>query len=242
MMVRRCWVMALLAFASLAWAQTSIDETKAFKADGVVEIENVAGSVRIVVWDKEEVRVTGTFEKRVERVDFEVNDGRARIDVVVPERGGNHISADLTISIPRMKRLEVDAVSSSVTFEGGGGLTAELSDTVTAPTGIPEDISIESVSGDVRFSGSARSVRLESVSGNVVFVGTAGRLDVNSISGGVECSGAVISLKAESVSGDVTVTGIQQEGEISTVSGDTAVAGDGLKRLKMESIQATSRW
>lgn len=233
MTVTRCWVMALLAFAPMAWAQTPIDETKAFGAEGVVEIENVAGSVRVVVWDREEIHVVGVLEERVERVDFEVTDGRAKVDVVVPRHGGNRASADLTISVPKMKRLEVDVVSASVAFEGTGGLTAELNDTVTAPAGMPEDISIKSVSGDVRVNGSAQSLRLESVSGNVVFVGTARRLEVSSVSGSAEISGSVPLLKVETVSGDVRATGLKQEGSVSTTSGDIRVVGDGIKRLEM---------
>ena len=43
--------------ASAGSAQTSVDQRRAAEADGTVEIENPAGTIHVVGWDRNEVAV-----------------------------------------------------------------------------------------------------------------------------------------------------------------------------------------
>ncbi len=57
-------VMALTAVALPAIAQQKLDEKRPASKDGVVEVHNVAGSVRVTGWDRDEVAVAGTLISR----------------------------------------------------------------------------------------------------------------------------------------------------------------------------------
>ena len=49
------------AVALPAAADTALDERKPARADGVVDISNVAGSVEIIGWDRNEVHLSGSY-------------------------------------------------------------------------------------------------------------------------------------------------------------------------------------
>jgi len=225
MRLRMRFTLALLFLAPVAAAQTSVDETKAVKPDGLVEINNVSGSVRIIGWDKTEVHVTGTLEKNVERLDFDVRDGRTEIKVVLPKHAHNDTSAHLTIQVPAASQLEVETVSASVNVEN-------LSEMESAP----ETISIRSVSGNVKTEARAQTVSLQTVSGDISFAGTADRMKGETVSGDVTCSGAISSLAAKTISGEVTAKGVQREAEISTVSGDAELDLETIRKAVLTSM------
>ena len=51
-------LLSLILMVGSAWAGEPIDRTAPASPDGSVEISNVAGSVTILGWDREEIRVT----------------------------------------------------------------------------------------------------------------------------------------------------------------------------------------
>ena len=63
-------------FLSPAMADRTIDETVPAEPDGEVSIELIAGSVLIVGWERNEVRVTGTVGDDVKEVDISSRGGR----------------------------------------------------------------------------------------------------------------------------------------------------------------------
>lgn len=60
---RQWFVPALLAAIGTVAAQTPIREERAASPDGIVEIHNLAGSVRVMGWSDSRVEVTGTLGK-----------------------------------------------------------------------------------------------------------------------------------------------------------------------------------
>ncbi len=198
--------------ASEAHAQRAIDETRSLSRDGVVEVENLAGSVTVRGWDRSEVRVTGTLGRDVEAVDVDGSGSRVSIRVRHPRRSGNWRGGgtELEIRMPAGARLRAETVSADIDVEGVNGR-----------------LDLESVSGDVDIRGAGGAVRAESVSGTVQFEGTSRDLSLEAVSGDVIVSGvdgAVV--RAGSVSGDVDIRGgTFSEGRFETVSGSVSFTG-----------------
>ncbi|HEV2111020.1 MAG TPA: DUF4097 family beta strand repeat-containing protein, partial [Gammaproteobacteria bacterium] len=196
-------------------ADRSVNETRTAKPDGEVRIDNLAGSVRIHGWDKNQVRVTGTLGEEVERLEITSDDSGISIRVVLPHhgRGDNcgECSADLNIDLPAASRLEVSTVSADIDARDLTG-SEELG----------------TVSGNLVLDSSASRIDVRSVSGDVAVSGSAksGRYSATSVSGTVQVSGVDGSLHAESVSGDVKVGNSRLSGaEVSSTSGNLTYEG-----------------
>jgi hypothetical protein len=173
-----------------ALAQQSVDEARPAAESGVVVVDNVAGSVRVLGWERSEVRVTGTLGRGTRRLDFQRAGGRTWVQVIVPRDGDDVEGSDLEVRVPRGSRVEVETVSADVDVDGvTGAVEAESVSGRIAIAGAPSDINVGSVSGDIEIRVSAPLIRAESVSG------------------GIDIADAVREVIAETVSGDLTVSG-----------------------------------
>ncbi|MCX5770121.1 MAG: DUF4097 family beta strand repeat-containing protein [Candidatus Hydrogenedentes bacterium] len=247
------WGVMLLAALALvpmhtaitaAAAQKSIDETRAVKPDGVVQISNVAGSVRVVSWEKSEVRLSGELEENVERVDFEVRDGRTSIRVVVREHSHGDAAAYLTVSAPAASSIEADAVSADIHVEDAAPPELErpmrqsvYARSVSGEVGVntwASAVEIRSVSGDVTFSGAAETLDAETVSGNIQCAG-AHSADVRTISGDVKVANAD-SVRSKSTSGDLTASNIGRAAEVSSISGDVQMTLASMNKVSARTV------
>ena len=97
-------VAALCTLASPAWAGTPINQRAAADPGGAVEISNVAGTVRVTGWDRNEVEVTGELGEGTERLDFAVVDKVTRVKVILPNRSNNVEDTDLVVRVPVASR------------------------------------------------------------------------------------------------------------------------------------------
>lgn len=214
-------VVAVLA-ASLAIAQQSVNERRAADPAGVVEIENVAGSVRVIGWERAEVEVTGTLGRGTERLEFSGGPGRTLVKVVLPKNAKDVDGSDLTVKVPAGSRLEVDTVSADITTEQVAGV-----------------LDLETVSGTVRAGGKPTEVKVQSVSGDVEVPAVDGPVRAQSVSGRVTLLGARRNVEVSSVSGPIKVVAADVEsGELETVSGTITFEGDvsGAGRLEVETV------
>jgi len=199
-------VAAALAAAPAA-AQERVDQRVATSGTGVVEINNVAGSVRVVGWNRNEVHVTGTVEEGVERVEVREEGGRVVVRVVLPRRSYHSDGdAELEVHVPAGKDVDVHTVSADATVEELDGRA-----------------DVQTVSGEVRVSGHPREAQLQTVSGDVEIVGVRGRVEVQTVSGDVHMDGRGIQAQVRTVSGDVRIDGELDPGgtnQVNTHSGD----------------------
>ena len=78
---------ALLAASPAIRAGTPINERAAADPAGSVEVSNVAGTVRVTGWDRNEVEVTGELGDGAEKLEFAVADKVTRIKVILPRKG-----------------------------------------------------------------------------------------------------------------------------------------------------------
>lgn len=191
-------------------AQERVEETRTAPADGVVEIRNVAGSIGVEGWDREEVRVTGTLEDGVEELDIARSGRRTRIEVRLPERGNvRNGDADLRVRVPRGSDVVVSTVSAGIEVaevEGDLDLTS-VSGGVRAGAG-PGAVRAKSISGGVRIEGGRDEVSASSTSGSVQVLDARGTVDASSVSGRVDVSGSRFAeVELESVSGGIRFRG-----------------------------------
>lgn len=208
----RAWAFAAVALATLttaAGAQQRVDERMRTSASGPVEIVNVAGSVRVVGWSRNEVAVTGTAGRGTERVEIAEEGGRTVVRVVLPRRGRNVDGSELEVRVPERRDLLVRTTSADATVGGVEGA-----------------VEVRSVSGEVRVDGRPRSVAARSRSGEVTLQVTSERAAVETTSGEIRVRGALRrALEARSVSGDVTLSATTPEARVETVSGEIRLEG-----------------
>jgi len=186
-----------------------IDQTLAMPVDGLVAIENVAGSVEIETWDRAEAQVRGEAGSSVEEVDISSTSNGIQVRVI--NRKGEHRIAgtDLHLRIPETANIETETVSADISVKGSRGESVVLR-TVSGDLEVaakPQRIELHSVSGDVEFEGTVTRSRFETVSGEITIVGATGELSANTVSGDVTLeAGELTEGRFEAVSGDLILT------------------------------------
>lgn len=198
------------AMAGVAWSQQTVDQRGAASRDGIVEIENIAGSVVVIGWDRAEVEVTGTIPRRYSRLEFETEGDRTRIEIDVDDDedfGESH----LEIRVPRDSQLEIETVSASIEVRDVRG-----------------EMDIESVAGSIRVRGAPREVEIGTVSSSIDFIGEGElrRGDFQSVAGRIEVDADLSPngrFEFETVSGSVILrvpSSVSADFEISSFSGN----------------------
>jgi DUF4097 and DUF4098 domain-containing protein YvlB len=192
--IRSHTLLTLVSFASLLGALAAFSaeqvreefhQTYPLNKQGRVHLENVNGNVRIVTWDREEIKVDAIKRAKKQehldevKIDVDAKPDRIRIktkhsDSKTRRERNNSASVEYTLTVPGSCHL--DGVS---TVNGG--------------------IEIEKVSGDVEAN---------SVNGQVKAVGLSGDVDLSTVNGSVKAIFAELKKDAslKSVNGGVTIS------------------------------------
>jgi hypothetical protein len=200
----------ILTAACPLWADGEVNERRPLAPDGLVEVEMISGSIRVIGWDKAEVEITGRLKRPHEQLEIDSDEDAVSIEVSPPHGRHHNLDESLQIRMPRGARLEVETVSAPVD--------------VTDLTG---DVVISSISGSIRLQGSLRSVEVETVSGIITLEGGGDLRE-----GTFETVSGLIRARAnfqprgrfefETVSGSIELTvppGLAADFEIQTFSG-----------------------
>ena len=220
---------AAVAFAPRpAAAQQKVEARRSASADALVEIENPAGSVRVIGWDRGEVLVNGDLGAGASGLDFTGSGSRIRVGVDT-ERNPHGVSSALEVHVPAKSRLQIESFAGSITVEGvSGTVSAETVNGSINVTGQAREIEAESVNGSVQVSGASTHTKAESVNGSVVVRGASGDLDASTVNGRLEVSGGSFErAHLETVSGSLAFDGALASGaslEAETVSGSVTLA------------------
>ncbi|GAA2076853.1 hypothetical protein GCM10009840_09210 [Pseudolysinimonas kribbensis] len=120
-------------------------------------------------------------------------------------------SADVSIMVPREVALRLGVVSATALVSG-----------------LHEDASISTVSGDVTADGVNGDLQVNAVSGEIAVRNHYGKVAVHTVSGDVTVAGEVLGFTCDGVSGEVMLdlTGTPDEVKVNTVSGDTTLRLD----------------
>ncbi len=200
----------LLMISSASGAGTPIDRTVAIDPLGTVDVSNVAGSVTVTGWERNEVAISGTLGKGVERLDVNTDGKATRITVVLPSNAMNVEDTVLKIQVPRKSSLAVNTVSADVTVRD---LTASQR--------------LQTVSGDVTTQIAAEAAELRTVSGDIEVTGSGPRgvLEIASVSGDIRAMRVAGEVNVTNVSGDMLLgLGAVSRSRIRTTSGDVTMA------------------
>ena len=237
-LVCACAALAALGSPAGAFAATrTVDEHRPAEAAGQVEIQNVAGRIEVVGWDKPEVAVSGTLGSDIERLEITSAGARTSVRVVGHESHGVSLGwhstgaaeAELVVHVPARSSLSVTAVSADLNVAGVAGnqeLHTVSGDIVAAAQ---HEVRVRTVSGDVRLTAGpeSRVVEVSTVSGDLTISGGAGELTATTVSGdGILSVGQLTRAHLKTVSGDFSITAdLAPDGRLEgeSVSGDFRV-------------------
>ena len=222
-----------------------VDRTLDAASDGRVHISNIAGSVTVNGWSRDQVEVTGELGRNVEELIFERDGDKITIKVKVPKKSGRGIESDLYVQLPQGSSIDVSTVSADIDVkqvmgEQSLGTVSGDIDTESAKS----DISAEAVSGDIEINGrdSATNTRANTVSGDVALTGVAGVADTESVSGDVTViDGSFERIDMNTVNGDILFrSALQAGGKLTaeTVNGsvDLEFSGDVSGRFDIDTF------
>lgn len=202
-------------------ADSEVERRVAAHPAGLVTIENIAGSVAVRGWDRDEVEVVGRLGSGIKELAVDNSGKVTDIEVVLERHGGGRGhggNARLEIRVPRLSALDIEVVSAEVEIVGVGG-----------------EVTVESVSGSIDFEGDSDSLDLESVSGSIEAEGEFDRLDLETVSGQILARGSVEEIEAGSVSGSIEIISTTlHRAELSTTSGSIEIEASLSSRSEIE--------
>jgi DUF4097 and DUF4098 domain-containing protein YvlB len=194
-----------LALAVPAMAE-EVDRTLKAAPDGEVDVSNIAGSVTLAGWSRDEVQVTGTLGRNVKELVFERDGDTVIVQVKVPRKGGRGIESDLTIMVPEKSSLDVSTVSADISISDISG-----------------EQELATVSGDVETESAGSDISVSAVSGDIEIAGDLGinETEASTVSGDVTLFRGSGTVRAESVSGDLLIDeGTFRRAELGAVNGE----------------------
>ena len=210
MTLRTALVAASLALISMltppsALAQTPVNRAQGVNRDVGVNVWIPAGTIRIIGWDRDSLVVEGSVGKG-DRLFF--GGGRAGvklgIDDLAPDVTPKPVR--LTLRVPRGAKVNVRTASASMEISDVSGW-------------------FNTVSGDIRVSGSVADIQAEAIDGSIYLTATAPRARARSGSGTVSIGGRIDDLVASTVSGPLTVTATGlQRARLESVTGAISIA------------------
>jgi DUF4097 and DUF4098 domain-containing protein YvlB len=171
-----------------------------------LSVSNFAGSVTVRAWDKDAVRVQAEHSAR-DRVNVRTTEAVLRISVS-SERGPSRI-VDFTLTVPRWMPIGIQGTYLDVDLDG-----------------LQNEVTAETVGGDIRLKGGSGVVSLKSVEGVIEVDAAKGRMTLNTVNEAIHVRDASGEIVAETVNGDLTLERIESVSvDVATVNGDVIYDG-----------------
>jgi hypothetical protein len=219
-------LLSLALVTQIALASTAIDERGPADLDGRVKVDNVAGSLSIIGWDRPEVEVSGELGDGAE-LRFQADGDRTLVSVRKRSGVRRMKASHLVVRIPAGSELGANGVSAALSVESMSGpqRLETVSGSIDAELAALE-IEVTSVSGRIRIVGEGQVARTEasSVSGKIRLDNIAGEVKLNSVSGKLELNAGLLSrVGMNSTSGKVVAElglGPSSRLQAETISGD----------------------
>lgn len=199
-----------------------------------VSISNIAGTVNVTAWDRNEVQVSGRLGDGTKPLLITGSNGDLSIKVEPLGGSGwfnwggdsNMAPTALELHVPRAASLNVDVISAPLVIDGMDGGQIEVN-TVSGKARInarTPSLKVESVSGAIELAGHAEQADLQSVSGEILAPSLGHDVQLQTISGRIQAAGGPWQkLTLSTVSGDVQLTGglaVNGSVGIDSMSGD----------------------
>ena len=234
MKTARCLPLLLCLCIGDALAGTPIQLQHAASAGARISIGNVAGSVTVTAWDRNEVQVGGELGEGAKPL--QITGDNDDLAIKVEPRGGSgwfNFGGDsrmapttLELHVPRGTVLDVKVISAPLVVDGldGGDIKVNtISGNARIHARTP-DLDIDSVSGGIELSGQADKASLQTVSGEILAPALGHTARLETISGRIQVGGGPWqTLTVSTVSGDVQLSGKLAAGgdiDVDSMSGD----------------------
>jgi hypothetical protein len=201
-----------------ALADTPIQLLHNATATAHVSITNIAGTVNVVAWDRNEVQLTGSLGDGAKPLAITGDDDR--LEIKVEPRSGSGLfnwSGDsrmgpttLELHVPKAASLAVDVVSAPLVIDGmdGGKIRVNAVSSKVRINARTPSLSVDNVSGNIELAGHAAKAELQTVSGDILAPALGGDSELQTISGRIRAAGGPWQkLTLSTVSGDVQLNG-----------------------------------
>lgn len=218
---------AVLLSAGAVEAGTPIDKRAPADPAGQVEISNVAGSVSVTGWDRNEVEVTGELGEGSERLEFTTSGTLTRVKVVLPNKSWGIEDSTLVVKVPARSSINVNTVSADIEVHSvtGAQRLQSVSANVSTESGA-EDVECKTVSGDLRVNGNGQKgmLTLTTVSGDATVTRVSGEVNGSTVSGNFTLGlGELTRSRVRLTSGDLSLAAyLPADGrlDVESISGD----------------------
>ena len=192
------------------------DRTVTVAKGARLSINNDAGEVVLRTWDRDSLRVQASHSSRVT---IDVQTTGNIVTVRSRASSGPAGGVDYEITAPAWLPVKVSGQFLYIGIEGA-----------------QNEISTETVRGDIVVKGGSGFVTAKSIQGEVIVEDAKGRINVNSVNEGIRITGAIGDVTAESTNGDIILDKVDAKSlDVSTVNGDVryegSIAGAGQYRL-----------
>lgn len=183
-----------------------------------ISIGNIAGTVSVNAWDRNEVQVTGRLGDGAKPLAIAGSNGDLEIKVE-PQGGSGWFNwggdsrmapTTLELHVPRAASLDVNVVSALLVIDGMDGGSIQIN-TVSGKARInarTPSLKVDSVSGNIEQAGHAEQAALQTVSGDILAPALGREVELQTISGRIQAHGGPWrKLTLSTVSGDVQLGG-----------------------------------
>ncbi len=201
----------LVCVSTYTHAQTQVDKTLDSAPNPIVSIEHINGTIDIKVWDKNQVKVTGTINEDALGWEF--------------KRSGRHIT------------IEVEH-KSNISFWGNKSSKSSGEDNLVIMVPLTTEIDYEAVNGTLTVANISLGVTAEVVNGNINVSDTSGRHRLTTVNGKINAVNIQGDLELETVNG--TIQAIHEgrgEVELSSVNGELKLTSDA-QDISVSSVNA----
>jgi hypothetical protein len=205
-------VLCLAAWASAlpASAQRLVDERFPAAPDGHIQIMNIAGSVKIIGWERDSIIVTGTVHDTPTQR-FAIHRSEAGVKIGIWDTTIERVSpSTIEVRVPERSQVWVRTGSAAVFVAGiAGGVDVNSVGGAIEIEGAPREAFAESMTGTIVLNVRTAVARAKTVTATVRIHGVITDATATSVSGGILIEHADIARGSfESVDGELRFIGV----------------------------------
>ena len=200
------------------FAATPIQLSHAATPTVHVSVSNIAGTVTVTAWDRNEVQVGGQLGEGARPLAITGSNNSLAIKVE-PQGGSGWLNwsgdnrmapTTLELHVPRAASLDIGVISAPLVIDGIDGGSIE----------------VNTVSGRARINARTPALKVESVSGGIELAGHAEQADLQTVSGDILAPALGSDVKLQTISGRIQADGGPwKKLTLSTVSGNVQLSG-----------------
>ena len=219
------WILAWLAAATLPAGAAETTFEREVRDGDRLEVRNYKGSVRIVGWDRKQLRIEADHP-----TDEEILLERRGSKWLLVPTAWRQDSDDFELRLPDVARVRIVGVEPppvdlKVSMPAAMGLVVESPRADISVEGVRGSLDVTTMLGDVTVDGGGTPMRLSSMIGRIEVRGARGRTTIEAATGSVEVRASAGELRVETTTGSVLLE------DLETVDVEVATLGGGIELL-----------